>query len=264
MPKYDYNGLSKQRIEQVRKEVRIYNRKLDYARKKGVSENMLPKRANADKILRELSGKPYQLRSRMKEIRDFTTTGAVYKTKGGLRTTKYIFDLKKKKQNLALKKEKRALDMASDFDLTAREYHERRINRLNQSLEFASNRDLQRINFSYENLEDTAHNKRIAVANFKSSIAYAYANADGELDMLYPKFNERLNRRLNALTVDEITDMMENNGTVKAIMEYYREKESDVEYTGNSYFDLLWQFDEELPSIIKHYKYIRKKHGTRS
>ena len=262
MPKPKYN-VSQDKIANVRQAVKQFNNKIDYALQKGVSETMLPKKANADKIIRELGDKPAKLRVRMKQLRDFSAGGRVYKTKGGVRTTKILFEQKRKERNKSLRREREALRKASDLDYTARQYHERRIEWLKQNPEYSTAKQMRNLNFGIKEIEDIEGDKRVAVQNFKSAIAYAYANTEGELDMLYPRFNERLDRRLSKLSVDELNDLMANNDTVKALMEYYREKEGEVQYSGNSYFDLMWQFDEELPSIVKHYHYLRKKNGKK-
>lgn len=262
MPKPKYNA-PQDKVKRVRQAVKQYNRKIDYAIEKGVSKTMLPKKANADTIIRELGDKPAKLRTRMKQLRDFSAGGRVYKTRGGVRTTKILFEQKRKERNKALRQEREALKKASELDFSVRDYHERRIERLKNNLDFASAKQLDLLNDSISELEDIEGRKRVAVENFKLGLTYVYFSSEEELQAYSPKFNERMNRWLNQLTVDEMQDLLQKNDLVKTIMEYYREKEGDVKYSGNTYFDLMVEFQEQLPSIVKHYHYLRKKNGKK-
>ena len=74
-----------------------------------------------------------------------------------------------------------------------------------------------------------------------------------------PNLEKRLRNRLSKLTEDEIDDLMENNSTVKTIMNYYREKNQKwVEFSGGSMDELLEDLDQQMPNIIKHYRRLRK------
>lgn len=260
MPKRKYNA-SQHNIIKTRKAVKKFNELIEYARKyKGVSSAMLPKKANADDILRALGDNPAKLNARLKELGQFTTKGKVFKTDSGVSTTENLMKYKLKQAKKSEKFELGRLARAKDLDPDVQDYRERRVKRLQKLNADSDIREIMRANNAILDPEYIVLQRKTSVTNFKLALMSAYADSEEELNTLNPKFNEHMNKWLNQLTEDEIEDMMLNDPIVRQIMEHYREKaDEDVTLHGYDYFDLMTEFSEELPNKVRYYKKLRRK-----
>lgn len=261
MPKRKYENISDALVKKTRRIVKRHNDLVSYAEKyKGISKAVLPKKANADDILKALGNDPKKLNARLRQLQRFTAKGKVYKTDEGVHTTEHILKSRMVKAGQRKRIEERKLAKAKYLDPDVREYRKNRIKRLEKVSPTATVAEMERAKNAIIDPEYEILQKRTAVTNFKLALATGYADKEDELNALDPHFNERLDRYLNKLTDDEIVDLLENDNTVRQIMEHYREKGDErLKVAGFDYFDLLTDFMQELPKKVRHYKYLRTK-----
>lgn len=239
----------------ARKSVKNFKDKARILRNKGVSKWALPKVEDARYLIKAYQNNPDALHKRLDEIDKFTTKGKVYKTEGGVGLTSEVKKFKNREIARSYKIEELKYKQAQKFgNVSKRKYHENRMKKLSQNIEQASYDDLKGINYAVTPPEIELNLKNNAVDNFMSSIDYGFEN----FSFINPKIEERMRERLEELTVDELNDLLENDETVRQIMNYYREKDQpQVKFAGESYEDLIEELDRRLPYIVKKYKQAR-------
>lgn len=250
-------------IKRTRKSVKNYKDKVRILKNKGVSAGALPRVGSAKELLKAYENDPAGLRRRLKEFDEFTTKGKVYKTEGGISLTSTVKKYKNREIRRSLQNEQNKFAKAERAGLSSADYHERRIKRLANTIEKADYADLRSINYAITNPEFVKLEKKTAVENFMKGINFGLGGMDNDT-FQDPELANRLRNNLSKLTEDELADLMESNNTVKTLMNYYRERDKiekgePIQFSGGSYDELLEDLDKDMPSIIRHYKRLRKK-----
>ena len=250
--------LSDDLIKRTRHTVKNYKDKVRILKNKGVSSSAFQKVGSAKELIKAFENDPKGLRKRLRELDSFSTKGKVYKTKGGLNLTQTVKTFKNREILRSRRIESARLEKARKGGLTNSEYHEARLERLENRIENVNQSSVRSLNYATISPELVNQQRKNAVDNFMKGINFGLGGLDNST-FHDPNLEKRLRNRLSKLTEDEIDDLMENNSTVKNIMNYYREKNQKwVEFSGGSMDELLEEFDQELPSIIRHYKRLRK------
>lgn len=247
--------LSRQDKLRARKSVKNFKDKMRILQNKGVSKGALPKVEDARYLMKAYANDPTGLNKRLDELDKFTTRGKVYKTEGGISLTKDVKRFKNLEMARSYRLEEGKLKQAQRFGLVSRKkYHSKRMETLAKGIEQASYSDLKTINYAITPPEIETRMKNNAVDNFMASIDYGFEN----FSFINPNIEERMRSRLSELTVDELNDLMENDETIRSIMNYYREKDQPhVKFAGESYEELIEELDRRLPYIVKKYKKAR-------
>lgn len=254
--------ISDDKMKELRHAVKNYRDKRLILIKKGVSKGALPKAPTAKEIAKAFENNPTGLNKRIREMNNFTTKGEVYKTKGGINLTKTVAKYKNREINQSRKVEELKFNRINkpEFDKGLKDYRLHKVERLQKNIQNLEYSKLQSLNYAISTPERMALGRRTAVDNFFKSIDYGISTLGDEQNVYFydPKLKERLKRRLDRLTEDEIADLIETDDTVRTLMNYYREKENDVQFS-MSYGDYIELLDKKMPSIIKHYYYLRRK-----
>lgn len=245
-------------IRRTRHTVKNYKDKVRILKKKGVSSSAFQKVGSAKELLKAYENDPKGLRKRLRELNSFSTKGKVYKSKGGLNLTQTVKTFKNREITRSRKIESAKLEKARKGGLTNAEYHETRLERLATRIEKVNASSARSLNYATTSPELVKQQKKTAIDNFMKGINFGLGGLDNTM-FHDPNLEKRLRNRLSKLTEDEIDDLMENNSTVKNIMNYYREKNHKwVEFSGGSMDELLENLDQQMPNIIRHYKRLRK------
>lgn len=255
-------SISDDKAKKVRQAVKVYNDKLWVLnRRKGVSKGALPKKASAKAMLKAYANNEQALNKRLAEMARFTTKGKVYKTQGGVKLTDVVKRAKNKEIKSSYIDEKARYERSQRAGLAfqVQDYRKRKVERLSTNIEDIEYSKLTNLNYATSTSEAIGLQKITSVENFKKAIAYAISK-DELNNQLDPRFEERLNRRLNALSPDEIADLMETNATVKSIMNLYREKRNKaIQLESQSYEELLFELDNDFPRVMRRYYRLRKQ-----
>ena len=250
--------LSDDLIKRTRHTVKNYKDKVRILKNKGVSSSAFQKVGSAKELLKAYENDPKGLRKRLRELESFSTKGKVFKSKGGLNLTQTVKTFKNREILRSRRIESARLEKARKGRLTNIDYHKTRLERLENRIENVNQSSVRSLNYATISPELVNQQRKNAVDNFMNGINFGLGGLDNST-FHDPNLEKRLRNRLSKLTEDEIDDLMENNSTVKNIMNYYREKKNKwVEFSGGDMSELLEEFDQELPSIIKHYKRLRK------
>lgn len=245
-------------IRRTRHTVKNYKDKVRILKKKGVSTSAFQKVGSAKELIKAYENDPKGLRKRLRELDSFSTKGKVYKSKGGLNLTQTVKTFKNREILRSRKIESARLEKARKGGLTNADYHETRLERLATRIEKVNSSSARSLNYATISPELVKQQKKTAVDNFMKGINFGLGGLDNTM-FHDPNLEKRLRNRLSKLTEDEIDDLMENNPTVKNIMNYYREKKQKwVEFSGGSMDELLEDLDQQMPNIIRHYKRLRK------
>lgn len=245
-------------IKRTRHTVKNYKDKVRILKKKGVSTSAFQKVGSAKELIKAFENDPKGLRKRLRELDSFSTKGEVYKSKGGLKLTQTVKTFKNREILRSRRIESARLEKARKGKLTNIEYHKTRLERLENRIENVNQSSVRSLNYATISPELVNQQRKNAVDNFMKGINFGLGGLDNST-FHNPNLEKRLRNRLSELTEDEIDDLMENNTTVKNIMNYYREKKHKwIEFSGGDMSELLEEFDQDLPSIIKHYKRLRK------
>ena len=250
--------LSDDLIKRTRHTVKNYKDKVRILKNKGVSSSAFQKVGSAKELLKAYENDPKGLRKRLRELESFSTKGKVYKSKGGLNLTQTVKTFKNREILRSRRIESAKLEKARKGGLTNSEYHEARLERLGTRIEKVNASSDRSLNYATISPELAKQQKKTAVDNFMKGINFGLGGLDNTM-FHDPNLEKRLRNRLSKLTEDELDDLIENNSTVKTIMNYYREKDKKwVEFSGGSLDELLEDLDQQMPNIIRHYKRLRK------
>lgn len=250
--------LSDDLVKRTRKSVKNYKDKVRILKKKGVSTSAFQRIGTPTDFLKAYKDNPRALRRRLDELDNFSTKGNVFKTESGMSLTKTVKTYKNREIRRAKALEQRKYDQAKSARLTNLDIRERRLNKLNTKIQDVSRTQANTLNFSITTPEQAILQKRTGVDNFMKAINFGLGGMDNSV-FHDPNLEKRLRNRLSKLTEDELDDLLQNNNTVKSIMNYYREKEHDwVEFSGGTLDERLEELDRELPNIIRRYKAHRK------
>ena len=250
--------LSDDLIKRTRHTVKNYKDKVRILKNKGVSSSAFQKVGSAKELLKAYENDPKGLRKRLRELDSFSTKGKVFKSKGGLNLTQTVKTFKNREILRSRRIESARLEKARKGRLTNIDYHKTRLERLENRIENVNQSSVRSLNYATISPELVNQQRKNAVDNFMKGINFGLGGLDNST-FHDPNLEKRLRNRLSKLTEDEIDDLMENNSIVKNIMNYYREKKHKwVEFSVGDMSELLEEFDQELPSIIKHYKRLRK------
>lgn len=247
--------LSRQDKLRARKSVKNFKDKVRILQNKGVSKGALPKVEDARYLMKAYANDPTGLNKRLDELDKFTTRGKVYKTEGGVALTADVKRFKNREIARSYKLEQAKFNQAKQFGLVSKKkYHSGRMETLSKGIENVEYTKLKTLNYAITPPEIETRMKNNAVDNFMASIDYGFEN----FSFINPNIEERMRERLSELTVDEMNDLLENDETVRSIMNYYREKDQpQVKFSGESYEDLINELDRRLPYIVKKYKQAR-------
>ena len=245
--------LSEEDKREAFKVVRSYMQKRRYLQSKGVSKGALPKPVSHRELIQAYENSPTGLRNRLKNLRSFSTRGEVYKTEGGVSLTKKLANYKNKeiRRGEAYQTE-RYNKLKFHKNSNAKGYRKTKVDYLkDKNIENVKYSQLATINYSIENPEQIKVRKKLAVENFFKSLECGFA--DDSVVSQNPMVKARIQRYLEKFTEDEIADLMTTNGTIRAIMEFYRSEDSSqpVEFVGDTWEDLIWQLYEDIPEIAK-------------
>lgn len=250
--------LSDDLIKHTRHTVKNYKDKVRILKNKGVSSSAFQKVGSAKELLKAYENDPKGLRKRLRELDSFSTKGKVYKSKGGLNLTQTVKTFKNREILRSRRIESSKLEKARKGGLTNAGYHETRLERLATRIEKVNASSARSLNYATISPELAKQQKKTAVDNFMKGINFGLGGLDNTM-FHDPNLEKRLRNRLSKLTEDEIDDLIENNSTIKNIMNYYREKDKKwVEFSGGSLDELLEDLDQQMPNIIRHYKRLRK------
>lgn len=255
--------LSDDLIKRTRKSVKNYKDKVRILKLKGVSSSAFQKVGSAKDLIKAYGEDPKGLRKRLRELDEFSTKGKVYKSKGGLNLTKTVKTYKNREIRRSQKIEQALTAKAEKAGLTTADYHLTKAERLTQRIENVDSSKVRSLNYAITSPEFQRLEKKVAVDNFMKGINFGLGGLDNST-FHDPNLEKRLRNRLSSLREDELVDLMENNKTVKTLMNYYREKDKllkdneAVSFSGGSMDELLEELDNDLPNIIRHYKRLRK------
>lgn len=245
-------------IKRTRHSVKNFKDKARILRNKGVSSYALPKVGTAKELLSAYKDDPKGLRKRLKELDEFSTKGKVFKTKGGVNLTQTVKNYKNREIRKSRTIEQAKLQKAERQGLAQSDYHLNRLERLQNRIESVKKAELASLNYATTSPEIVKNQGHNAVNNFMKAINFGLDGMDNDT-FHDPNLAKRLRSRLERLDEDELNDLLENNPTVKSIMNYYREKDHKwVEFSGGSMDELLEELDRDLPNIIRHYRRLRK------
>ena len=250
--------LSDDLIKRTRHTVKNYKDNVRILKKKGVSSSAFQKVGSAKELIKAFENDPKGLRKRLRELDSFSTKGEVYKSKGGLNLTQTVKTCKNREILRSRRIESVRREKARKGGLTNSEYHKARLERLGTRIEKVNASSARSLNYATISPELAKQQKKTAVDNFMKGINFGLGGLDNTM-FHDPNLEKRLRNRLSKLTEDELDDLIENNSTVKTIMNYYREKDKKwVEFSGGSLDELLEDLDQQMPNIIRHYKRLRK------
>lgn len=250
--------LSDDLVKRTRKSVKNYKDKVRILKKKGVSSSAFQRIGTPSDFLKAYKDNPRALRRRLDELDNFSTKGKVFKTEGGMSLTKTVKTFKNREIRRARLREQNLYDKAKSARLTNLDYRERRLSNLENKIQDVSSSKAKTLNFSITTPEQAILQKRTGVDNFMKAINFGLGGMDNSV-FHDPNLEKRLRNRLSKLTEDELDDLLQNNNTVKSIMNYYREKEHNwVKFSGGTLDERLEELDNELPNIIRRYRSHRK------
>lgn len=255
--------LSDDLIKRTRHSVKNYKDKVRILKLKGVSSSAFQKVGSAKELIKAYGEDPKGLRKRLRELDEFSTKGKVYKSKGGLNLTKTVKTYKNREIRRSQKIEQALTAKAEKAGLTSANYHLTKAERLAQRIENVDSSKVRSLNYAITSPEFQRLEKKVAVDNFMKGINFGLGGLDNST-FHDPNLEKRLRSRLSRLNEDELIDLMENNRTVKTLMNYYREKDKLIKdkdsiiFSGGSMDELLEELDNDLPNIIRHYKRLRK------
>ena len=250
--------LSDDLVKRTRKSVKNYKDKVRILKKKGVSSSAFQRIGTPTDFLKAYKDNPRALRRRLDELDNFSTKGKVFKTESGMSLTKTVKTFKNREIRRARLREENLYTKAKSERLSNIDLRSRKLNKLNTKIQDITRSQASILNYSITTPEQAILQKRTGVENFMKALNFGLGGMD---NTLYhdPNLEKRLRNRLSKLTEDELDDLLQNNNTVKSIMNYYREKEHDwVEFSGGTLDERLEQLDNELPNIITRYKAHRK------
>lgn len=254
--------LSDDLIKRTKKSVKNYKDKQRILRNKGVSSSALTKIGTAGELLKAFENDPKGLRRRLNELDRFSTKGKVYKSKGGLNLTATVKNFKNREIKKSASLEQELYDKSSRSGLSSARYHKNRLERLQKDIETVTASDIRSLNYAITTPEDVKMSNKVAVQNFMKGINFGLGGMDN--DTFYgEELGKRIRKNLSELTEDELVDLLENNRLVNALMNYYREKDKilggePIEFSGGTMDDLLMEFYQQLPEIVRSYKRRRK------
>ena len=259
-------SISDEQKNEAWKTVRSYMQKRRYMQSKGVSKGALPKPVSYKEIIKAYGDNPSGLKQRLKTLRNFSTSGEVYKTEGGVYLTKKLATYK----NAEIRRGEayqtdRYNKLKFNKTSNAKDYRKTKLNYLkDKTIENVKYSQLATINYSIENPEQIKVRKSVSVENFMKAINFGMQ--DENVVAQNPQVKARIERYLSKFTEDEIADLMVGNDTVRALMDYYRGEDPNqrVEFAGESWEDLIWNFYEDLPSIAKGIYRKRKLNATKN
>ena len=245
--------LSEEDKREAYKVTRSYMQKRRYLQSKGVSKGALPKPVRYKELIEAYVNSPSGLRSRLNNMRSFSTRGEVYKTEGGVSLTKRLKTYKNKeiRRGEAYQVE-RYNKLKYNKNSNAKGYRKTKVDYLkDKNIENVKYSQLATINYSIENPEQIKVRKKLAVENFFKSLECGFA--DDNVVAQNPMVKARIQRYLDKFSEDEISDLLSTNPTVRAIMDYYRGEDPSqpIEFAGTSWEDLIWQLYEDMPNIAK-------------
>ena len=245
------------------KTVRSFMQKRRYAQSKGVTKGALPKPVTYNELINAYENNPSGLNKRLNSLQRFSTRGETFKTEGGVTLTKKIASYKNKeiRQGEAYQVE-RYDRLKYNKSSTAKDYRKTKVNYLkDKTIENVKYSQLPTINYSIETPEQIKNRKKLAVENFMKAINVGLE--DDNVVSTNPMIRNRIERYLKNFTEDEIADLLTGNSTVRALMDYYRgeDPEQPLEFLGESWEDLLYQFYEDLPNIAKGIYRKRRQDG---
>lgn len=258
--------LSDDLIKRTRHSVKNYKDKVRILKLKGVSSSAFQKVGTAKELIKAYGEDPKGLRRRLAELDDFSTKGKVYTTKGGLKLTKTVKTYKNREIRRSQKLEQELVAKTEKAGLTTARYHVTRAERLLTPIEKLDVSKVRSTNYAITSPEFQRLQDKVAVDNFMKGINFGVGALDNST-FHDPNLEKRLRNRLSRLTEDELVDLMETNKTVKTLMNYYREKDKvknktktdseTVYFSFGSIDELLEDLDQQLPSIIQHYRRLR-------
>lgn len=257
--------LSDDLIKRTRHSVKNYKDKVRILKLKGVSTSAFQKVGSAKDLIKAYGEDPKGLRKRLKELDEFSTKGKVYKTEGGLNLTRTVKLYKNREIRRSQRFEQTLTAKAEKAGLTTADYHLTRAERLLTPIEKLSASKVRSTNYAITSPEFAKLQEKVAVENFLKGINFATGGMDNTT-FYGKKVEDYLRDKLSELTEDELVDLMETSSTVKAIMNYYRERdklrkegeEDGVEFSGGSLEDNINKLVNEMPNILRHYKNLRK------
>ena len=215
--------LSDDLIKRTRHTVKNYKDKVRILKNKGVSSSAFQKVGSAKELLKAYENDPKGLRKRLRELDSFSTKGKVYKSKGGLNLTQTVKTFKNREILRSRRIESARLEKARKGRLTNIDYHKTRLERLENRIENVNQSSVRSLNYATISPELVNQQRKNAVDNFMNGINFGLGGLDNST-FHDPNLEKRLRNRLSKLTEDEIDDLMENNSTVKNIMNYYHKK----------------------------------------
>lgn len=249
-------------IDETRKVVKNWKEKRRQLRLKGVTKQALTKDTNTKELLKAYGNNPSALHKKLNEMRKFTTSGKVYKTEGGVKLTDFV----KREKNKEIRESRKYEEIKYNrvkygFDQGIKDIRKHKVERLQVPIEKVERSKLGSLNFATTSPEKRVIAKSVAVQNFKSALEYGIGNSNVmEKDK---NFMNRLNRRLDKLTDDEINDLLETNQTVKSIMNFYRgnDPKRKLEFSGKSIDEYLTDLDNDFPNIMNKYYRLRRQNA---
>lgn len=255
--------LSDEQKRKAWKAVRNYMQKRRMAQRKGVSKGALPKPVYYKELITAYENSPTGLNKRLKNLQSFSVKGDVFKTEGGVSLTKAVAKYKNAELRRGEKYQQERYDkLKYNKSSTAKDYRKTKIDYLKgKTIENVKYSQLAGLNYSIENPEQIKVRKSQSVTNFFKCINFGMN--DDNVVSNNPQVKARIERYLSKFTEDEIADLITSNATVRALMDYYRGENPNqpIDFAGESWEDLLWNFYEDLPNIAKGI-YKKRKHNV--
>lgn len=257
--------LSDEQKRKAWKAVRNYMQKRRMAQRKGVSKGALPKPVYYKELIKAYENSPTGLNKRLKNLHSFSVKGDVFKTEGGVSLTKAVAKYKNAEMRRGEAYQVGRYDKIKyNKSSSAKDYRKTKVDYLkDKNIENVKYSQLATINYSIENPEQIKVRKSIAVENFYKALGVGFN--DENVVSSNPQVKARIDRYLSKFSEDEIADLMTGNATVRALMDYYRGEDPNqrVEFAGESWEDLIWQFYEDLPNIAKGVYRRRKQNASK-
>ena len=241
---------------QIRKTVKSFNAKIRRLEAKGVSASLLPD-ALFSKELQQGFANKRDLRSRLKQLQEFSSAGIVEESEGGLLGTDILFQYRQGEANRAIqeinKEYEKVLNLDTRYPMMQSEYAANLKSKMDYLARDIRSMDVRQINIFNKNLltpeKRTAMNE-LFYQNFNRMLFFDAYKAN-----LPPALVARITSKLEKLPPSRVLELFNTEPAFKAVTDTYqkgkREAQDVSDEETKEQFEALDERLDEILSLLK-------------
>ena len=237
---------------EIRKAVKAFNAKIRRLEQKGVSAALLPETVSSKEIQQGFNSRR-DLRSRLKQLQDFSSAGITFESEGGLIGTDTLFLYRQGEANKAIKeitKEyEKVLKLDTRYPMMQSEYTANLKAKMDYLARDIQSMDVRQINIFNKNLitpEKLTAKNEIFYQNFSRMLFFDAYKAN-----LSPALISKITGKLEKLTPSKILELHATEPSFKAVTDTYEKgKRENQEVDNDEVQEQFEALNERLDEIL--------------